>query len=426
MRDTALVVIVLALIPIILRYPWIGALAYAWVSVFVPHRWAFGFANDMPIAMIIAVTTLASMLLHPKQVQLPINRITVLLMLLPIWMTVTLFFALEPDAAYERWAEVMKVFFFALVTASLVRSEKQVNALLWVLVLSVGFYSVKGGIFTILEEGAYKVYGPPGGSALADNGAIALASVMMIPLMIYLTGVVSSKWVKAGLLCAIPLSGMTVLGSQSRGAFLAVVAMMVFLWVKSRRKFIFGLVLVVSASLAIGFMPDKWTERMQTIQTYEKDASAMGRVNTWWMLFNLANDRPLVGGGFEPYTPRQFGRYAPDPLDVHAAHSIYFQVLGEHGYVGLILFLCLGIATWNMAGRLVKASRERSDCVRAGDLARAIQVSFVGFAVGGAFVNTAYWDLVYYEIVILMATYRLVQSPEPVGISILDRRPSVV
>jgi probable O-glycosylation ligase (exosortase A-associated) len=145
------------------------------------------------------------------------------------------------------------------------------------------------------------------------------------------------------------------------------------------------------------------------------------------MLFNLANDRPLVGGGFEPYTLRQFGRYAPDPLDVHSAHSIYFQVLGEHGYVGLALFLCLAIAIWNMAGWLVKASRERPDCVRAGDLARAIQVSFVGFAVGGAFVNTAYWDLVYYEIVILMATYRLAQSPEPVDPSTtFDRRPSAV
>ncbi len=426
MRDIALVVVVVGLIPIILRYPWIGALAYAWVSVFVPHRWAFGFANDMPIAMIVAVTTLASMLLHPKQVQLPINRVTVLLMLIPIWMTVTLFFALEPDAAYERWVEVMKVFFFALVTAALVHSRKQMEALLWVLVLSVGFYSVKGGIFTIVEGGAYRVYGPPGGSYTADNGAIALAAVMMIPFMLHLARFASSKWVKAGLLGAILLSGMTVLGSQSRGAFLAVLAMMAFLWVKSRSKLTFGLALVVLASLAIGFMPDSWTNRMHTIQTYEKDASAMGRVNAWWMLFNLANDRPLVGGGFEPYTQREFSKYAPDPEDVHAAHSIYFQVLGEHGYVGLALFLYLAIVTWTMVGRLVKASRERSDCVWAGDLGRAIQVSLVGFAVGGAFFNMAYWELVYYEIVILMATYYLVQVPESVELSNFGRRPSVV
>ena len=408
MRDIALVVIVLGLIPAILRYPWIGALAYAWVSIFVPHRWAFGFANDMPIAMIVAVTTLASMLLHPKEVQLPINRITVLLMLLPIWMTVTLLLALEPANAYARWVEVMKVFFFTLVTASLLHSRKQVDALVWVLVLSVGFYSVKGGIFTIFQGGAYRVYGPPGESAIRDNGAIALASVMMMPFMLYLAGVAASKWVKAGLLGAMLLSGMTALGSQSRGAFLAITAILGYLWVKGRRKLIFGLVLVTGASLAIGFMPDTWSDRMETIQTYEQDGSAMGRINTWWMLFNLANDRPLVGGGFEPYTLAQFAKYAPDPLDVHSAHSIYFQVLGEHGYVGLALFLYLAIASWNMAGRLVKASRERSDSAWAGNLARATQVSFVGFAVGGAFFNMAYWEILYYEIVILMAAYRLV------------------
>jgi len=79
-----------------------------------------------------------------------------------------------------------------------------------------------------------------------------------------------------------------------------------------------------------------------------------------------------------------------------------------------------------MAGRLVKASRERSDSAWAGDLARAIQVSLVGFAVGGAFFNMAYWEMVYYEIVILMATYRLVQSPESEDLSNFDRRPSAV
>ena len=407
MRDIALIVIVLVLIPVIFRHPWTGALAYAWVSVFVPHRWAFGFANNMPIAMIVAATTLASMLLHPKEVQFPINRITVLLTLLPIWMTVTLISALEPDAAYERWGEVMKVFLFALVTASLVHSRKQLEALLWVLVLSVGFYTVKGGIFTLVTGGGSRVWGPPGDNFITDNNAIALASVMMIPLMLYLAGIVSSKWVKAGLLGAVLLSAMTVLGSHSRGAFLAILAMMSFLWVQSRRKLVFGLAIIALAPLALGFMPENWTNRMETIQTYKEDASAMGRVNTWWMLFNLANDRPLVGGGFEPYTARVFGMYAPDPLDIHAAHSIYFQILGEHGYVGFALYLCLGIVSWNMAGRLVKASRERSDSVWAGDLGRAIQVSFVGFAVGGAFVNVAYWEMVYYEIVILMAAYRL-------------------
>jgi putative inorganic carbon (HCO3(-)) transporter len=413
MRDIAVTLIVLSLVPMILKYPWTGVLAFAWLSLFSPYRFAWGFAYDLQFVMIIAVVTLASMLMHWKEVRLPINSITILLMLLPLWMSVTLMFALEPTAAYERWEEVMKKFFFALVAASLLHSRKQLEAFLWVIVLSIGFYGVKGGIFTVLEGGEYKVYGPPGESFLSDNNAIAVALIVTIPLVYYLTTTVSSRWARLGLFGAMLLSGMAILGTHSRGAFLAIVAMMLTLWLKSRRKVRLGFLFFALVPLAIGLMPGKWMERMETIETYESDTSAMGRLNTWHMLFNLANDRPLVGGGFEPYTPRTFSRYGPDPNEVHSAHSIYFQMLGEHGYVGLGLFLALGIACWTVSRRLIRASRDRPDLAWTGDLARAIQVSLVGFAVGGAFVNIAYWELLYYIIVVLMATSRLASSVAP-------------
>jgi putative inorganic carbon (HCO3(-)) transporter len=412
MRDIALTLIFLGLIPVMLRYPWIGVLVYAWVSVFNPHKWTFGFAYDFPLAMLAAVVTAAGMLLRWKEVRLPINMITVLLMLLPFWMTVTLMFAFEPDAAYARWQEVMKIFLFALITAALLHSRKQLEALLWVLVVSIGFYGVKGGIFTFSVEGAYRVYGPPGTSYITDNNAIPVALIMTIPLMQYLAHTAASKWVKSGLYGAIFLSAVAVLGSQSRGAFVAIGAMLLFMWLKSRRKVLLGLALVIVVPALIGFMPDTWRSRMETIPTYE-DQSAQGRLNTWAMAINLANDRPLVGGGFEPYTLRVFGKYAPDPLDVHSAHSIYFQMLGEHGYVGLVLFLCLGIASWMMARRILQASRDRPEYAWADNLARAMQVSFVGFAVGGAFINIAYWEVVYFEIVILMAACNLVREVAP-------------
>jgi probable O-glycosylation ligase (exosortase A-associated) len=282
-----------------------------------------------------------------------------------------------------------------------------------VIVLSIGFYGVKGGIFTVIEGGEYKVYGPPGESFLSDNNAIAVALIVTIPLVYYLTTTVSSRWARWGMFGAMLLSGMAILGTHSRGAFLAILAMILTMWLKSQRKIRLGFLLIALVPLAIGFMPEKWMERMETIETYESDTSAMGRLNTWHMLFNLANDRPLVGGGFEPYTLRTFSRYGPDPNEVHSAHSIYFQMLGEHGYVGLGLFLALGIASWTVSWRLIRASRDRPDLAWAGDLARAIQVSLVGFAVGGAFVNIAYWELLYYIIVVLMATSRLASSAAP-------------
>jgi len=412
MRDIALTVLVFGLVPVIFKYPWYGVLASAWISLFSPHRLAWGFAYDFQFAMIVALATMLGMLFNPKEVRFPVNLITVLLVLLPLWMTVTLLFALEPLEAYRRWEEVMKTFLLVLISAALLHTRKQLEVFLWVLVLSVGFYGVKGGVFTIVTGGGSKVWGPEG-SYIYDNNAISVALIMIIPLMYYLSGVVSSKWVRLGLFGAMFLSGMAVLGSYSRGAFLAILAMAIFLWLKSRQRFTVGVVLIAIIPLALAFMPREWTSRMETIETFEKDGSAMGRINTWTMALNLAKDRPLVGGGFEPYSRKTFDTYGPTGSGVHSAHSIYFQMLGEHGYVGFGLFLCFAIASWILAGRVIRASRERPDCAWASNLARAIQVSLVGFAVGGAFVNISYWDLQYYEIVILMAAYRLVRVVEP-------------
>lgn len=412
MRDIAIALIIVGSIPLILKYPWTGVLVYAWVSLFSPHRFGYGFAYDFPFAMVVGAATAVGMLLHWKEVRLPANAITILLMLLPLWMTVTLLFAMEPGPAYVRWKDVMKTFGFVLVTASLLRSRKQLEALLWVIVLSMGFYGIKGGIFTLRGGGGDKVYGPPGDSFLSDNNAISVAFIMIIPLMYFLGTTVTSKWIKSAMYGAMFLTGMAVLGTHSRGAFVAILVMAAFLWLKSKKKFVTGMVLLFIGVFSIGFMPQEWTSRMDTIQNYEQDESAQGRLNTWYMAFNLANDRPLVGGGFEPYDRTAFAKYAPNPTDIHSAHSIYFQMLGEHGYVGLALFLSLGIASWMTSRRIIKASRNCCAYTREGDLARAIQVSLIGFAIGGAFVNIAYWDFVYYEIVILMASDRLARPVE--------------
>jgi probable O-glycosylation ligase (exosortase A-associated) len=398
-----------------LRYPWTGVLVYAWVSLFSPHRFAFGFAYNFEFALITAMATVAGALFHWKEVRLPFNSITFLLIMLPFWMTVTLLFALEPSAAQVRWEEVMKTFFIVLLAASLLHTRTQLEAFLWVIVGSIGFYGLKGGVFTLVAGGGAKVYGPPGDSFLTDNNAIAVALIMTIPLMHFLAGTVSSRWLKLGMYGTMLMSGMAILGSQSRGAFLGVVVMVAFLWLKGKQKVLSAMVLIPVAALAIGFMPAKWTSRMDTIENYEQDSSALGRINAWNMAFNLANDRPLVGGGFEIYTPSTFARYAPNPEDVHAAHSVYFQMLGEHGYVGLLLFLCLGMATWMTARRIIRLSRDHPEYTREADLARAIQVSLVGFSVAGAFVNIAYWDFLYYEIVIVMGTYCRIAQPAERG-----------
>ena len=183
-----------------------------------------------------------------------------------------------------------------------------------------------------------------------------------------------------------------------------------FLWLKSNQKLRIGLALLILFPLVLSFMPAKYMERMDTITTYEQDESALGRINAWKMAFNLASDRPLVGGGYEIYEPAIFARYAPNPKDIHAAHSIYFQVLGEHGFVGLFIYLALAGLTWRYGNWIVRNTANHPELRWASDLATMLKVSLLGFAVGGAFLSLLYFDVPYYLVVAMVATKILVQK----------------
>ena len=410
MRDVIVTLLILSTLPMIFRHPWKGSLVSLWVSLMAPHHLTWGFAYNLPFVAIVVAATGIGIVFTKDKVKLPINATTVVLMVFALWMSFTLLFALEPTQGFKRWSEVMKIMVVVLATAALLQERKQIEWLLWVIVISVGFYGVKGGLFTVLTGGGSRVWGPPD-SFIADNNAISVALVMTIPLMGYLRTRVDRKWMRLGLLVAMMLSGMAVLGSQSRGAFLAIAATGFFLWLHSRRKAVFLIAAIVLVPLAIGFMPASWTERMQSIETYQQDASALGRLNAWHAAYNVAKSR-ITGGGFEWHTWQSFQIYAPDPTDVHSAHSIYFQVLGEHGFIGLFLFLVLGIIAWRDTRKIIAAARGDPSLAWAEGLARAIQVSLIGFAAGGLFVNIAYWELQYYELIALMLVRRMVTAPK--------------
>ncbi len=227
---------------------------------------------------------------------------------------------------------------------------------------------------------------------------------MLIPLLRYLQLTEEKPWIRRGLVVAMGLCAVSVLGSYSRGALIAIAAMSFFLWTKSPRKLPLALLMIVLIPFLVMFMPQKWEDRMHTIQTYQQDASAQGRLNAWGMAWNLALDRPLVGGGFEIYDKETFARYAPNPKDVHAAHSIYFQILGEHGFVGLFLFMAIGFFTWRSGNWIIRETKGKPDLLWANNLARMLQVSQIAYATGGAFLSLAYFDLPYYVVVLMEVT----------------------
>ena len=404
MRDIVLIALTGLLLLGAFKNPVWGAYLWAWFSLMNPHKLTYGFAFALPFAQAIAAVTLVVWAFAKGKRGLPITPLTLLWFGLFGWMTLTSFFALNhPDLVIDRWVFVAKIHLMLLVTLSLVVDAKQLKTLVMVVTLSVAFYGIKGGIFVASTGGASRVWGPPGG-LLQGNNELAVGLVMLIPFLYWMRQTLQNKWVKRALMLGIVLCILSILGSQSRGALLAILAMALFLGLKSGKPVQMSLLLGLGLLVAIAFMPDSWTQRMDTIGTYKQDESAMSRIWTWTTLWNAAVDRPLVGAGFRADSRVVFGLYAPTGGEwqvfqgtVFVAHSIYFQMLGEHGFVGLLLFLALWAAVWFSAKRI---SREAEQVPSLANwlplLMRMTQVSLIGFLAGGAFLSLAYLDLVYY------------------------------
>jgi probable O-glycosylation ligase (exosortase A-associated) len=329
--------------------------------------------------------------------------VTVTLLVFVAWQLVTTLFALFPDSAWSLLNKTLKIQAGVLLTLFVIQDKNRIIWLVRVMALSIAFYGVKGGLFTLRTGGAGHVLGPPGGF-IAGNTEIALAITMAAPLVYYLAETAERRWVRWSLYGVLALCAVGVIGSYSRGGLLAIVAMVLFLWLKSRRKALL-LFLIPPVIVLIAFtVPERWYQRMDTIGTYQEDASAMGRLNSWGFALNLTKDRPIAGGGYGVFHPAAFDRWSPNLAGFQDAHSIWFEVLGEHGYVGLFLYLLLWWLAWRAAKRVIRMAKKDPALRWARELVAMCQVSLIGFFVGGTFLGLAYWDFPYLLAAVIVLT----------------------
>jgi probable O-glycosylation ligase (exosortase A-associated) len=135
----------------------------------------------------------------------------------------------------------------------------------------------------------------------------------------------------------------------------------------------------------------------------------MQRLRAWSVSWNIAKDRPITGAGFQfEYAPNRdrWLSYVDEEYrgisgGRHAAHSAYFQVLGQHGFVALGLYVLL------LASTLVTLTRLRRQAQRLPGMewialyAEGLRIGVIAFAISGAFINVGYFDL--YFIFVAMA-----------------------
>jgi len=397
MRDYILLIVILATLPFCFKRPFFGLLVYVWISLMNPHRFTWGIAYSFPVAKVVALATIAGLPFIPNRWKIPREWEAWILAALGIYFSFTTFYALAPEKAWADWSQFIKIYLMIFIAFLLIQTPQQLRSFFMTIAISIGLVGLKGGLFALLTGGGHLVYGPPE-SFIADNNALALAEIMVLPLLLYLGLGEVRRWLKIFLYIMASLLVISIVSSYSRGALLGLSAIAFYFILISRHRWRYLLVIGVLVIGVLSFIPQKWFERMGTIAEYQDDASVMGRINAWWFAYNLALDRPLVGGGFRTFQDDLFLTYAPDPYDVHDAHSIYFEVLGEHGFVGLGLFLSLMFIAFRSLGQIQKWTNDIESLKWANQYSRMLKLSIIAYCICGAFLGLAYFDLYYYII----------------------------
>ncbi len=410
MRSALFFCEMLVLLPIALVRPFVGVLIFCFISFANLQRSSWGFAGSIPWAYIAAIATLIGCVVAREPRRFALSPTVALIVAFLACILLTSLTALAPpDMVWPKWESVTKVFFFLLVTAALTNDRHRIHALLWLMVISLGYYGVKGGGFTLITGGGGRVLGPAS-SMVADNNHIAAALLVALPLMNYLRLQSAHRLVRTGLLLGMVLTLFAVLGSYSRGALVGLSVVALVLWLRSPNKLVTGIAAGVLVAVALSVLPQEWVDRMATLQDAEQTQSGQSRLAMWSAAWNMAVARPLTGVGFMgPYSEPVISTYAPGTLP-RAVHSIWFETLGEHGFPTFfvwVLMTVFGVLNTVRITRAAKGIVELAWCV---DLARMAQVSIVAYLVAGSFLSLSYWDFYFTLLIVLEATRAIVRQ----------------
>jgi putative inorganic carbon (hco3(-)) transporter len=410
MRLLAFWLTLLATLPLGFVMPFIGLMVWAWLSFMSPHTLIFG--GGVPYVLAAAAVTATGWLISGEPKRVPANPTPYLLLILLLWMLVSTEFALDPQSAWPGFSRQWKMIALAMGVLLLANNRVRLHAFIGLVVLSIGYFALKGGLFTVLRGGAGRVLGPEG-TEIADNNKLGVAMIMIWPLTYYLRQHSADRLVRWALTGLMVVTVFAVLGTWSRGAFIGAAVVLAYFWWKARRKLLLGACGAIVLGAAALVMPQQWYDRMNSVQNYDEDGSAMGRIQQWGFAIRIAEDHPLVGGGFDAsQQARVIVRVYPGER-VLAYHSIWFQALGDLGFPGLALFVLIALNALYQVRAVRRAARSRPEFAWAEDLAVMMQVSFVGYMAAASFLSMAYYDVYYSLVACASVLYQLVVKGAP-------------
>jgi probable O-glycosylation ligase (exosortase A-associated) len=433
MRDLMFAMMMLVAVPLAIARPFNAYLLWAWTAVVVPTSYFYGFMSSARLNFLFAILTLLLIALGRvpwKSYQA--NRVTWWYLVFLLHATLVYFFAYPGNPFNAEYYEFfIKGLLFSLAMPFFLRERVHMHTLILVVVLGFGLHGVLNGLKVLASAGGHNVVGPAG-TMIGDRNHLSTALALVLPLLYYLYQQSSHRLIRLGFLGGFVLVALAIVGSGSRGGFIALAVVSGWLVVTSRKRWSALALLAIMALLFVNLAPAEWFSRLSTIETAGADESFMGRVIAWQISSAIALNNPVFGGGFHAVQVQgiwdQF-KGAPSLLgflnlpmpdfSAKAAHSIYFEIMGDMGFVGLFIFL--GILFHAIRTRYVikrQLATMGKQWLWARDMADMLMLSIIAYMAGGAAVSLAYFEVIY-MVVMLMEMLRLyvgrAQAPSTVA-----------
>lgn len=415
MRDLLVFGAMLLFVPLGLSNAFVGYMLWGWAGLIAMNSYVHGFMGAVPFVQLFALVTMASLLMRngDRFERIEINRTTVLMMLFVVHgFFVALFAYPGLDRNWELFGNLTKTVLFCLLMPVFVTSRYRIHAMVVMVVLATSFHGALDGLKFIASGGGHNARGI---AKFGDNNHFAMVLLMVLPLLYYLYQISSRKLAKAGFAVLLPLTAFAVVATASRGALIGLCVIVLFILMKSRNRVIGILLVGISAAVVIQLAPDSWSERMETIKTAKEDDSLLGRFGAWRVSSSIALNNPVFGGGFRAVQSSvlwdslkdgpsllPFLEVAPSSPSGLAAHSIWFEVMGDMGFVGFLLFVALVTNAFLTRREILKLTKGRGPPWRwASDLADMLGAALLAFVVTGSLLSAAYFELPYILLILM-------------------------
>jgi len=416
-RDVGFFFTWLVLLPLSLYSAHIGVLLWIWVALLSPNELLYGFMISVPYNKIVAASTILLLAVGKEKNKFYVDRVVVLAALFGLVVTLAwLFKDFDHPAADATYDKFWKQLVLGLLITGVMWSRHRLHQVVLVVAISYGFLMAKEALIYLLTAGGHQILGT---GSTGDNNVLAMAILMTIPLMLFVANNLAERWVRLAITATAVLGVVTVIASYSRGGLVGLIALGMMLLKGSKYKVRSFVAVAVVGAVIYGFAPDSWFARMNTISEAGEDSSFVTRLVAWKINFLLALDHPFLGGGpmasllwvnWAKYLEASSTFLFSTPLiyRTFVAHSIYFQVLGDTGFLGLAMFLLLLVTAFMMARRTKLMVRAHPELAWAGELARALQISLVVYAVAGGALSLVYFELLFIVLGLVSRTHMTV------------------